>query len=47
MTDEGHVMEGSSNRFVRRVGLALCDRHNHIDFSETVPTPFLIVQYDI
>ena len=47
LTDEGHVMEGSSNRIVRRVGLALCDRHNHIDFSETVLTPFSIVQYHI
>ena len=45
MTDEGHVMEGSSNRIVRRVDLALCDRYNYINFSGRVSTQLSIVQY--
>ena len=47
LTDEGHVMEGSSNRIVRRVDLALCDRYNYINFSATVSTQLSIVQYRI
>ena len=47
LTEEEHVIEGSSNRIVRCVGLALWDRYNHINFSGTVSNPFSIVQYDI